>query len=150
MEIQKDFKELLELLNKHNVDYVIIGGYALAFYGAPRYTGDIDVLVKADQENAKRVLEAIKEFGFECVNLTKKDFSVLGQVIQLGMPPVRIDIVTSISGVSWDQIYKNKIAGDYGDVPVFFISREDFIVNKRAVGRHKDLADIEALDGNED
>jgi hypothetical protein len=145
MEIQKDFKELLELLNAHKVEYVIVGGYALAFHGAPRFTGDIDLFVKPDPENATRILAALDEFGFGSLDLSQEDFTKPGHVVQLGVPPVRVDIMTSVTGLSWEKANASKVAGRYGDTPVWFLSREDFIANKRAVGRKKDAADIEAL-----
>ncbi len=145
MEVQKDFKELLELFNAREVDYVIIGAYALAFHGAPRYTGDLDILVKPDSDNAGRILRALEEFGFGDLDLSNDDLTLPGRVIQLGVAPVRIVIATSITGLTWKQVAANRVTGDYGDVPVYFIGKEDFIANKRALGRHRDLADIEAL-----
>ncbi len=145
MEIQQDFKELLGLFNANKVEYIIVGGYALAFHGAPRYTGDIDIFVKPDDKNAAHIMSSLKEFGFGSVGLTAKDFEKPGQVVQLGVPPVRIDIITSISGVSWDEAFSHRIPGNYGDVQVHYIGYEQFIVNKRAIGRKKDLADLEAL-----
>ena len=145
MEVQPDFRDLLALLNKHAVEYLIVEGYALAFHGAPRYTGDIDILVKPDPVNAQRVLAALEEFGFGSVGLTPIDFEAPDQVIQLGFPPVRIDILTSLSGVSWEEARSHWVAGAYGEVQVHFIGREQFIANKRASGRKKDIADLEAL-----
>jgi len=145
MEAQQDFKELLELFNAHRVEYAIIGGYALAFHGAPRYTGDMDILVKPKQENAQNILNALKDFGFAESDLSINDFSLPEKIIQLGVPPIRIDIVTSITGLSWEQIAPNRVSGDYGDVPVYYIGKQEFIANKKALSRHKDLADIEAL-----
>lgn len=145
MEIQSDFKELLELFNSHKVEYLITGAYALAFYGAPRYTGDIDLYIKPDSENAGRIVKALDQFGFGSLGLKANDFTTPGQVIQLGVPPARIDIITSISGVSWEEAEKGKIAGNCGGIPVYFIGREQFITNKHATGRQKDLADLEAL-----
>ena len=145
MEVQPDFKELLALFNAHKVDYLIVGGYALAFHGAPRATGDIDILVKPDPRNAKRVLAALREFGFQSVNLSLEDFENPEKVVQLGVPPVRVDIITSLSGVSWKDACAGKIKGHYGDVPVHYIGRKQFLSNKRAAGRKKDLADLEAL-----
>lgn len=145
MEVQSDFRELLVLLNEHNVEYLIVGGYALAFHGAPRYTGDIDIFVRPDARNASRVLEALAAFGFRFPYLTAADFEKANSVVQLGVPPVRIDIITSISGVSWDEAEAAKEPGTFGDVPVSYIGRQAYIKNKRSVGRRKDLADIEAL-----
>jgi len=145
MEVQKDFRELLALFNEHRVEYVIVGGYALAFYGAPRYTGDIDILIHPDTANAHRILAALDEFGFGFVELTAADFQKPENVIQLGVPPVRVDIITSLTGVSWEDACAGRIKGKYGDIPVYYIGRNQFIANKRAVGRKKDLADLEAL-----
>ncbi|MCX7008321.1 MAG: hypothetical protein NTY53_13920 [Kiritimatiellaeota bacterium] len=146
MEIQPDFKELLALFNAHQVDYLIVGGFALAFHGAPRFTGDLDVLVRPHPENAQRVIGALAAFGFNLPGLTVDDFLSPDKVVQLGLPPVRIDLMTSISGVTWAEIAAHKVPGMLGDVPVFYIGRDQFIANKRASGRKKDLADIEALD----
>ena len=145
MELQKDFKELLKLFNAHNVQYLIVGGYALAYYGAPRYTGDIDILIKSDSINASLILKALNEFGFGSVGLKLDDFTNTDNIVQLGYPPVRIDIMTSISGVSWEDAYNGREEGKYGDVPVYFIGLDQYIQNKRASGRKKDLADLEAL-----
>jgi hypothetical protein len=149
MEIQQDFRDLLELFNSNKVEYIIVGGYALAFHGAPRYTGDIDIYVKPDTANADLIMTALDKFGFGSVGLAAADFVKSGQVIQLGVPPVRIDIITSIGGVSWEEAFAGRVAGKYGDIKVHYIGRNQFIKNKRAVGRKKDLADIEALDERE-
>jgi predicted nucleotidyltransferase len=145
MEVQKDFKELLALFNEHKVEYVIVGGYALAFHGAPRYTGDIDIFIHPDVANAHRILAALDEFGFGSVELTAADFEKPENVIQLGVPPVRVDIITSLTGISWEDACAGRTQGKYGDITVHYIGREQFISNKRAVGRKKDLADLEAL-----
>jgi hypothetical protein len=145
MEVQQDFKDLLALFNEHEVAYAIVGGYALAFHGAPRYTGDIDILVRPDPENAQHILDSLDNFGFGSLELKTEDFSDPDKVIQLGYPPVRVDIVTSITGVSWDEVLSGRIAGTYGDIPVHYIGRPQFVKNKRATGRKKDLADLEAL-----
>ena len=149
MEVQKDFKELLELFNAHRVEYLIVGSYALAFHGAPRYTGDIDIFVKPDPENANRILDALKVFGFGTVGLEKKDLTTPNQVIQLGYPPVRIDLITSISGVSWEEAFNHRDNGKFGDVAVNYIGRSQYVINKKASGRKKDLADLEVLGEDE-
>lgn len=146
MEAQPDFRDLLELFNAHKVECVIVGGYALAFHGAPRYTGDIDILIKPDAENARRILDALDEFGFGSVGLATEDFESAGQVVQMGVPPVRIDLLTSLSGVSWEEAYAHCEKGEYGGVSVKYLGREQFVANKRATGRKKDIADLEALD----
>ncbi|UCE67591.1 MAG: hypothetical protein JSU85_06160 [Candidatus Zixiibacteriota bacterium] len=145
MKVQQDFKELLESFNARKVDYVIVGAYALAFHGAPRYTGDMNILVKPDGDNARRILDALEDFGFGDLELSSDDLTQPGRLIQLGVAPVRIDIATSITGLNWERVAANRVSGDYGEVPVYFISKEDFIANKKALGRHRDLADIEAL-----
>ena len=146
MEIQQDFKELLELLNAHNVEYVIVGAYALAFHGVPRFTGDIDILVKPDSDNAKNIIAALKEFGFGSLDLNESDFNAPDKVVQLGVAPVRIDLITSLTGVSWQKAYSTKVAGKYGDLKVYYLSKDELISNKKTLGRKKDLADIEALE----
>ena len=145
MEIQTDFKELFEFFNAHKVQYLIVGSYALAFHGSPRYTGDIDIYVKPDEENAKKIMEALAEFGFGSVGLENSDFESPDRVVQLGVSPVRIDLITSISGIDWETAFHGGKEGYYGNVPVKYIGRSEFIKNKRASGRKKDLADLEAL-----
>ncbi|KUG23470.1 hypothetical protein ASZ90_006776 [hydrocarbon metagenome] len=145
MEAQKDFKELLELFNGHKVEYMIVGAYALAFYGVPRFTADIDIFVHHSPENAKKILSALADFGFSSLNLTIEDFQNPNSVVQLGVPPVRIDIITSLTGVTWEDADKGKQEGLYGDVSVHFLGKEQYITNKRATGRKKDLADLESL-----
>lgn len=145
MEIRKDFKELLALLNAHQVDYVIVSGYALAQLGVPRYTGDIDILIRLNPENAEKMMSALDEFGFGSVGLSADDFTQPEQVIQLGYPPNRIDIINTLTGVASEEVFANKIIGDYDGLEVPFINRQQFIMNKRAIGRLKDLADLEAL-----
>lgn len=145
MEIQSDFKELLESFNANKVEYVIVGGYALAFHGAPRFTGDIDLFVRPDAENARRIKAALRDFGFESLDLSEEDFTHPDKVIQLGVPPARVDIMTSLTAVTWDKVNSDKVPARYGTTAVYFISREDLISNKKALGRNKDLADIEAL-----
>lgn len=147
MKLPQDFKEFLELFNAKGVEYMIVGSYALAYYGAPRYTGDIDVFVRRTEDNARRIMEALKEFGFVFPNLTWADFVKDDTVVQLGMPPVRIDILTFLSGMDWVMATAHKVSDEIDGVPVFVIGKADYIVNKRASGRAKDLADIEALDG---
>jgi hypothetical protein len=145
MEVQKDFKEFLALLNAHEVDFIIVGGYALAYHGAPRYTGDIDIFINPDGKNAQRIMRVLKEFGFSSLELSIEDFQKKDSVVQLGLPPVRIDIITSISGVTWEEADASKEPGKYGKVPVFYIGKKQYVANKRAIGRAKDIADIEAL-----
>lgn len=114
MEVQTDFKELLALFNDHRVSYLIVGGYALAFHGAPRFTGDLDIFVKPDHENAQSIVAALDAFGFASLRLTSADFKRPDQVIQLGVSPVRIDLITSITGVSWEEALAGRVSSTYG------------------------------------
>lgn len=145
MEVQQDFRELLELFNKHKVDYIIVGAYALGFHGAPRYTGDLDVFVAPQPINARNIVRALHDFGFGSVGVAEADFSEEGRVVQLGFPPVRVDILTSITGVSWEQARSGSVEGQFGDVSVHYLGRNDLVANKRSLGRKKDLADLEAI-----
>ena len=145
MEIERDFKELLALLNSHQVEYLLVGAYALAFHGAPRFTGDLDVFVKPDAPNSERLIAALVDFGFGSLGLSPQDFQKPNQVIQLGVPPVRIDLITSITGVSWQEATAGGVAAELDGVPVRFIGRNELVINKRAAGRKKDIADLEAL-----
>jgi hypothetical protein len=145
MEVQPDFKELLALFNEHKIEHIIVGAYALAFHGAPRFTGDMDVYVRPTAENAARIVKALAAFGFGSLGLQEQDFRKPDQVVQLGLPPIRIDLITSITGVTWEQADAGKIRGTYGEVPVYYLGRQQYAENKRASGRKKDLADLEAL-----
>jgi len=145
MEVHPDFKELLGLFNEQGVEYIIVGAYALAYHGAPRFTGDLDLFVRPTPENAGRILKVLSAFGFGSLGLKVEDFQKPEQVIQLGVPPVRIDLITSITGVTWEQADAGKVRGTYGDVDVCFLGRGQYAQNKRATGRKKDLADLEAL-----
>jgi hypothetical protein len=122
-----------------------VGAYALGFHGIPRYTGDLDIFVKPDPANAKSIMQALHEFGFESAGLNATDFEAEGKVVQLGFPPVRIDIMTSITGVSWEQARSGRVEGLFGDLTVPYIGRAEFISNKKALGRKQDLADLEAV-----
>ena len=145
METQPDFKELLELFTAHHVEFVIVGGYALAFHGVPRFTGGLDLLVRPDPDNARRILNALSEFGFASLGLVQDDFEQPNRVVQLGRPPVRVDLLTSITGVSWEEAWNGRVEGGYGDLPVPYLGREQFIANKLATGRRRDLVDLELL-----
>lgn len=146
METQNDYKELLALFNAHNVDYMIVGAFALAYHGSPRYTGDLDILIRPDAENGQRILRALDSFGFGSLGLVVTDFTALDKVVQLGVPPVRVDIITSLTGVSWEAAAAGRVKGNFGDIPVYFIGKREFLRNKKALGRKKDLADVEAIE----
>ena len=141
-----DFKEFAALLNSNGVEYLVVGGYALAAYGHPRYTGDLDFWIGTNHENAERVLTALEEFGFGSLGILREHLTEAGQVIQLGFPPARIDLLTSIDGVDFAECYKRRIVFEVDGLNLSFIGLEDFKTNKKAVGRHKDLADLEALE----
>jgi hypothetical protein len=140
-----DFEELLACLNAHHVRALVVGGHALAFHGRPRYTKDLDVLVEPTPENAGRLIGALVEFGFGEVDLSQDDFAVAGKVVQLGFAPNRVDLLTSIDGVSFDQAWQGRASGMFGAVPIAYLGRNEFVANKRAAGRPQDLADIDAL-----
>jgi hypothetical protein len=141
-----DFKEFAELLNLNQVEYLVVGGYALAAYGHPRYTGDLDFWVGTQPANADKLLVALQQFGFGGVGISKEDLTKPNSVIQLGYPPRRIDLLTSIDGVDFVQCYQRRLVVKLGDMDVSFIALSDFKTNKRASGRHKDLADLEVVE----
>jgi len=147
MEIYRDFRELFESFNANNVEYVVVGGYALAHHGAPRYTKDIDLYVRPSVENSERIMAALDVYGFRPDELSAKDFQREGQIMQIGYPPIRVDIITSIAGVTWEQVDAGKVTGEYGGEPVPFIGRDEFIASKKATGRLSDLGDVERLVG---
>ena len=145
MSLSKDFVEFIECLNARQVDYLLVGGHALAFHGLPRFTKDIDFWIRPSSQNAQRIVQAIGDFGFTDVELGADDFSEPGKVVQLGIPPNRIDLVTSIDGVEFDLAYKRKIASTYKGVPLNLIGVEDLIANKLATGRDQDALDAKKL-----
>ena len=145
MKVEKDFEELLKLFNKNRVRYCIVGAYAVAFHARPRYTKDMDILVEPTIENSKRIVKALIEFGFESLGLSEKDFSQEGKIMQLGYEPVRIDIITSIAGCSFKEIWRNKTVGMYGKQKVFFIGLKELIKSKKKAARGQDKADLDIL-----
>lgn len=145
MKTEKDYEEFLELLNKHNVRYCVIGAFALAFHARPRYTKDMDILIEATTDNAKNLLIALDEFGFGSLNLAVNDFSTQGNIIQLGYEPVRIDIITSIKGLKFADIWKSRIQGPYGKQTINLIDRQNLIRSKKLANRAQDKADLKLL-----
>jgi predicted nucleotidyltransferase len=141
----QDFKEFVALLQKHKAEYLIVGGYAVGVHGHPRYTGDLDIWLNQSEENAKKILKCVHEFGFASFGLTPEDFTKEGNVIQLGYPPLRIDLLTTIDGVSFEECYKNKLVVDIEGLLVDFISYADLIKNKAKTARPIDLDDIDNL-----
>ncbi|OQX80193.1 MAG: hypothetical protein B6D56_05570 [Candidatus Omnitrophica bacterium 4484_70.1] len=145
MRVEKDYEEFLGLLNKYQVKYCIVGSYAVAVWGYPRYTKDIDILIEPTKENAKRIISAIREFGIKSQDLTEEDFIKKNRVIQLGYEPVRIDILTSVEGVSFSTIWRNKVEDFYGKEKVYFVGLKELIRIKKKVARPQDLVDLEEL-----
>lgn len=145
MKVEKDYEDLLKLFNKNKVKYCIIGAYAVAFYGRPRYTKDMDILIEPEVKNAEKIVKALNEFGFKNCGLQAKDFTKKGRIIQLGYEPIRVDIITSILRVNFEDIWKNKRKGVYGSQKVFFIALKDLIRIKKMSNRKQDQADLEIL-----
>jgi hypothetical protein len=146
VEAPRDFVELFRCLNAHKAEYLIVGGYAVAFYGYPRFTGDLDLFVNPDPENAARVLAALEDFGFAGLGLVSQDFYTPDQLVSLGYPPERVDLVSAIDGVSWSEAWTARFPGSFGGADVFFIARNDLVRNKRASLRPQDRVDADALD----
>lgn len=145
MRVEKDFAELLELFNAHDVRYCIVGAFALAFHAYPRYTKDLDLLVEPSSGNGTRIVAALHDFGFASLELKPEDFCVPEQIVQLGYPPLRVDLITSLSGVGFTEVWEHRVPGRYGEVEVSFISRGDLIKAKSSTGRTQDAADVERL-----
>lgn len=143
----RDFDEFFASLRRHEVRFVIVGAYAVAFHAKPRYTKDIDVFVDADSVNARRLVEALEDFGFEGAALRPEDFIEPGRIVQLGFPPSRIDLMTSIDGVVFADAWDGRVEGHYGSTSVWYLGRTELIRNKRESGRPQDLLDLEWLEG---
>lgn len=144
--LNQDFKEFVKSLNDNGVRYLVVGGYAVALHGYPRYTKDMDVWVEMTQENASRIVKALDQFGFGSLNLKESDFTVPDQIIQLGYPPRRIDILTTLPGVEFSKCYPSHTTVNVEGISVNFIDLENLKKNKKATGRHQDLADLENLE----
>lgn len=145
MDLAPDFNEFCASLNAREVEFVIVGAHALAFHGAPRFTGDLDVFVRPTVDNGRRLLDAIADFGFPTAPITPADIVTGKKVIEMGVPPVQIHVMSAIDGVTWDEVWASRETGVLGGRTVAFIGRDCFLANKRAAGRPKDLADIDAL-----
>ena len=146
MILAQDFQDFIQLLNKHKVAYMIVGGYALAFHGKPRHTGDLDIWINISEDNATRMVKVIKDFGMAALGLKKADFLRPGYVTQIGYPPLRIDILNEIDGISFNDAIKNMqtLQSDDG-IEITYIGLHDFITNKEASGRSQDLTDIKEI-----
>ena len=143
--LNQDFKEFIQLLNDNQVNYLVIGGYAVAVHGHPRYTKDINIWIEISEENSQKIITALTEFGFGSLGLTAQDFQEPHQIIQLGYPPNRIDLITSPDGIDFQTCYVSKIEVILDDITVKFIDLDNLKKNKLASGRFQDLADLENL-----
>ena len=143
--LNQDFKDLLSTFNEHGVEFLVVGAHALAAHGIIRATKDLDVWVRPSVSNARRLISALQSFGAPTHDVTEKDFASPGITFQIGIEPVRIDVITAVDGLEFDAAWRNRVTAEYGDIPAFVLSKADLIVNKRASGRPQDLADIDAL-----
>ena len=141
----QDFREFIELLIKNKAEYLIVGGYAVGIHGHPRYTGDLDIWLNPTPQNAGQILKSVNEFGFSSFNLTLEDFTKPGNVIQLGNPPLRIDLLTEIDGVTFEECFSNRKVVVIEDLKVNFIGYNDLLKNKKVTGRPRDIDDIDNL-----
>ncbi len=148
MKVEKDYEEFLSLLNKHNVKYCIIGAFAVAFYAKPRYTKDIDILVEPSKDNAQKILKVLEEFGFGELSVSLEDLMREGNILQLGYEPLRIDLLNKLEGFQFQDIWQNRVTGEYGSERVSFIGLDDLIKNKKMSNRPSDKVDIELLEKN--
>ena len=143
--LQSDLNEFVGLLNSHRVEFVVVGGHAVAFHGHPRFTGDIDLLIRPTRENAEAVLRVLRDFGFGALKVDPADLTTPGRILQLGRPPNRIDLLTSISAVTFDEAWETRISGALDDQQVSFLGWDALIRNKTASGRDKDRLDVKRL-----
>ena len=146
MFLSSDLREFLGLLNARGVDYVLVGAHSFAFHSRPRYTGDLDLLIRPSESNAAVLVRLLEEFGFGDSKFTPVDFVQADQVVQLGRPPNRIDLLTSLTGVNTDEAFAGKIAAEIDGIPTFVLSKHHLIQNKRAVARPQDIADLAELE----
>jgi hypothetical protein len=145
MTFPEDWSAFIESFNLNKVEYLIVGAVALAYHGFPRYTGDLDILVRSSPENAQRIEAALTGFGFDALDLKAADFVDSYRVIQLGLPPNRVDLLTSIDGVSFDEAWAGRVEADLGEIRANFIGLDTLIKNKQSTGRAQDQADLENL-----
>ena len=146
MILNPDFKEFFQLLNENKVRYLVIGGFAVAFHGYPRFTKDIDIWLWLNPKNAELVIKTLADFGFQSLGLTEYDFLESDTIIQLGYPPNRIDLIMTAAGVDFNDCYQSRVEEEIDEVIISFIDLDNLKKNKRAVGRMQDLADIENLE----
>ncbi len=144
-QLPQDFKEFLRLLNENSVKYLLIGGYAVGYHGYPRATVDMDIWIAIEAKNAEKIVRVLKKFGFNVPELSSELFLKKNQVIQMGVPPLKLKILTTISGVEFEECYAEKITDQIDDITVNIISLHHLKTNKKNSGRHKDLNDLENL-----
>lgn len=149
MQLDPDFRDFVKLFVANDVRFLIVGGYAVAAHGLPRYTGDLDAWVWVSSENASRVVASLEAFGFTGLGLSEDDFNQPDRVVQLGYPPYRIDILTSIDGVEFEPAWERRVILELDGISVPFIGRDDLLINKRSAGRPQDIADVERLSSPE-
>ncbi|MGQ0827068.1 MAG: hypothetical protein ACT4ON_01610 [Bacteroidota bacterium] len=145
MELDQDFKEFIQLLNLNKVEYLVVGGYAVTAHGYPRYTGDIDFWVRPEKENARKVIKSLLDFGFGSLDINEADFIKKDFIIQLGYPPNRIDILTGVSGLTFDECWDEKKEFVFENEKINFISLHHLRLNKKLTGRDKDNLDLKNL-----
>ena len=145
MVLNPDFKEFLQSLNDNQVRYLVAGGYAVAFHGYPRYTKDLDIWIELEPDNAEKLVKALDHFGFAFLDLAAEDFLVPDAVIQLGYPPNRIDLLTTLTGIDFKRCFDSRMVVQVDDITVNFIDLENLKTNKQATGRPQDLADLDNL-----
>jgi hypothetical protein len=145
MPLNKDLREFVELLNSNGVEYLVVGAFAVAFHGYPRYTADLDLLIRPTAENAARTIKTLHEFGFASLGIRLHDLDSQGKVVQLGVKPNRIDLITSLSGVTFEEAWRARVSGDIEGVATEFIGAVELLRNKESTGRAKDLGDAEEL-----
>ncbi len=145
LELPSDFSEFLRLLSSRNARYLVVGGWAVAWHGYPRSTQDLDVWISVDDTNAEAVVDAIREFGFDTPNLSRDLFRTRDRIVRMGHPPIRTKVMTSISGLQFDDAWERRIEATFGDLQFPLINLDDLKSNKRAAARHKDLDDLEHL-----
>ncbi|RYD55672.1 MAG: hypothetical protein EOP56_15250 [Sphingobacteriales bacterium] len=142
MTLATDFEDFVKLLNKYQVEYMVVGGYALAFHGRPRHTGDLDIWINISENNAQKMSMVINEFGFASLGLNEADFLQPGYITQIGRPPLRIDILNSIDGVEFKDAYPNREIKDIDGILISYIGLNEFIANKTSSGRSRDISDV--------
>jgi hypothetical protein len=146
MSLNRDFSDLLSELNGEEARYLLVGGYALSSYGRPRATGDLDLWIEPSLLNAEKVFRALANYGAPLERITPADFTNPGIILQIGVAPNRVDILTSLTGLTFDEAWKNRKPTSFGEIPLFVISESDFVRNKRSVGRPQDLVDAEEIE----